>query len=70
MGQEIKLEKLTPITLDEKQKERLGYANYEKVINDAMESEEVCNIALTGAYGAGKSTIMNTWLRDHSDQIL
>lgn len=67
MGQEIKLEKLTPITLDEKQKERLGYANYEKVINDAMESEEVCNIALTGAYGAGKSTIMNTWLRDHSD---
>lgn len=67
MGQEIKLEKLTPITLDEKQKERLGYANYEKVINDAMESGDVCNIALTGAYGAGKSTIMNTWLHDHSE---
>lgn len=67
MKREITLEKLTPIMLDEKQKERLGYANYEKVINDAMESEDVCNIALTGAYGAGKSTIMNTWLHDHSD---
>jgi len=62
----IVLETLTPIILDEEQKEKLNYCNYEALLDDVMSSEEYCNVALTGGYGAGKSTILNTYENEHS----
>ncbi|MCI6690684.1 MAG: hypothetical protein PUJ55_05375 [Clostridiales bacterium] len=51
--QKIVLETLTPIILDKEQKEKLNYKNYESILDTVMESDEYCNIALTGPYGAG-----------------
>lgn len=62
----IILETLTPIILDEEQKEKLNYCNYEALLDDVMSSDKYCNIALTGGYGAGKSTILNTYEKEHS----
>ena len=62
----ITLETLTPIVLDEEQKEKLNYSNYEELLDEVMTSNQYCNIALTGGYGAGKSTIMNTYEDSHS----
>lgn len=63
---EILLETLTPIILDSEQKEKLNYANYEEILNSVIGNPQFCNIALTGTYGAGKSTIMNTYEKEHS----
>ncbi len=63
----IILEPLTPILLDDEQKEKLNYKNYESVLDTIMASEKLCNIALAGPYGAGKSTIMNTYEQEHKD---
>lgn len=62
----ITLETLTPIILDEEQKEKLNYSNYESLLDNVMSSEDYCNVALTGGYGAGKSTILNTYEKEHS----
>ena len=62
----IALETLTPIILNEEQKEKLNYSNYEALLDDVMSSKEYCNVALTGGYGAGKSTILNTYEKEHS----
>ena len=59
----IKLETLTPIILDDEQKEKLNYSNYETLLDDVMSSDSYSNVALTGGYGAGKSTILNNYLR-------
>lgn len=67
--QEITLETLTPIILDEDQKAKLNYASYESVLDKVMASDVFCNIALTGPYGAGKSTIMNTYEKEHKEQL-
>lgn len=61
----IKLETLTPIILDDDQKEKLNYSNYEILLDDVMSSDSYSNVALTGGYGAGKSTILNTYEKDH-----
>lgn len=62
----IKLETLTPIILDDEQKEKLNYSNYETLLDDAMYSDLYCNVALTGGYGAGKSTILNIYEKEHT----
>ena len=54
---EIMLETLTPIILDDDQKEKLNYKSYEAILDKVFATEDFCNIALTGPYGAGKSTI-------------
>lgn len=61
----IKLETLTPIILDDDQKEKLNYSNYEILLDDVMSSDSYSNVALTGGYGAGKSTILNTYEKEH-----
>ena len=62
----ISLQTLTPIILDDEQKDKLNYSNYETVLDDIMSDDKYCNIALTGGYGAGKSTILNTYEKEHA----
>lgn len=62
------LKPLTPVVLDEEQKGLLAYQNYENVLDEAFECEDVCNIALAGPYGAGKSTIMHTYESEHTEK--
>ena len=64
------LEPLTPIVLDEEHKELQSYKNYEKALDEAFSCNEICNIALTGAYGAGKSTIMQTYESEHKKNYI
>lgn len=59
------METLTPIKLDDEQKEKINYSNYEKLLDEVMVSDNYCNIALTGGYGAGKSTILSTYEDEH-----
>lgn len=47
--------KLTPLTAEYLESEHGGYV---KAINEALENEEICNIALSGSYGVGKSSIL------------
>ena len=61
----ISLETLTPIILDEEQKEKLNYSNYQALLDNVMSCDKYCNVALTGGYGAGKSTILNTYEEEH-----
>lgn len=60
------LKTLTPIILDDEQKEKLNYSNYEVLLDDVVSSGSYCNVALTGGYGAGKSTILNTYEKEHT----
>ena len=39
---------------------------YEKRLIDALRKEDIKNIALTGIYGSGKSTILNTFKAKHA----
>lgn len=66
---EIMLETLTPIILDDDQKEKLNYKSYEAILDKVFATEDFCNIALTGPYGAGKSTIMNTYEHEHEKEL-
>lgn len=47
--------KLTPLTAEYLEAEHGGYV---KTINEALENKEICNIALSGSYGVGKSSIL------------
>lgn len=47
---------LTPTRLDEDE-----YESYEKVFSFVFNNANIRNIALMGSYGAGKSTVMETW---------
>ena len=54
----LKLSRLSP--LDKKNDVKVSlYLNH---INDAIEDKEVYNIALTGVYGSGKSTILKSYI--------
>ncbi|MDD6157350.1 MAG: hypothetical protein PUB52_10090 [Lachnospiraceae bacterium] len=41
---------------------------YETILDEAMDDEEVCNIALAGGYGAGKSSIICSYEELHRDK--
>ncbi|HHE3508711.1 TPA: hypothetical protein ACPDKD_002049 [Pasteurella multocida] len=41
---------------------------YEKKLNSALNDEGIKNIALTGIYGSGKSTILNTFKRNYHEK--
>ncbi|HDR1856009.1 TPA: hypothetical protein QB608_001875, partial [Pasteurella multocida] len=41
---------------------------YEKKLNSALNDEGIKNIALTGIYGSGKSTILNTFKKNYHEK--
>lgn len=56
------LEPLTPALLEGKQADR-----YEDVLLNALGNEQVRNVALTGGYGAGKSSVIRTFFDRHPE---
>lgn len=62
------LEPLTPIVLNEEEKQLRSYENYAQALDEAFQNEKICNVALSGPYGAGKSTIMQTYESEHPDK--
>ncbi|WP_438013162.1 YobI family P-loop NTPase [Psychrobacter raelei] len=44
-----------------------SYKDYEKRLIAALKHELVFNIALTGIYGSGKSSVLNTFKKSHKD---
>lgn len=57
---EIKFEKLTPIDSAE-----LGI--YEQALDKVFADKEIRNVAISGPYGSGKSSILNTYKKLHSN---
>lgn len=55
-------EPLTPVLLEGKQADR-----YESELLHALEDEQVRNIAITGGYGAGKSSVIRTFFDRHPE---
>lgn len=55
---EVKFEKLTPIDDTE-----LGI--YEFALNKVFKEKEIRNVAISGPYGSGKSSILNTYKKLH-----
>lgn len=53
-------EPLTPVRLNEEVSGR-----YERELRRALENPEILNIAVTGSYGAGKSSVLKTFLENH-----
>lgn len=55
-------EPLTPVLLEGKQADR-----YESELLHALENDQVRNIAITGGYGAGKSSVIRTFFERHPE---
>ena len=53
----IKFESLTPKILEENK------PIYTKALDFAFENDSIKNIAITGVYGSGKTTIWNTYVK-------
>lgn len=47
---------------------KIELGTYETILDEAMDDDEVCNIALTGGYGAGKSSVMCSYEELHRDK--
>lgn len=56
--EDIKFESLTPKILDK------NNPIYTKALDFAFEDDSIKNIAITGVYGSGKSTIWNTYVKE------
>lgn len=56
------LDPFTPVTLDSAQFER-----YEREMLRALRNKQVKNIAITGGYGAGKSSLIHTFISRHCE---
>lgn len=55
-------EPLTPVLL-----ERDQFQRYEQELVGALNNDEVLNVALTGGYGAGKSSVIKTFFERHPE---
>lgn len=58
------LNALTPLILDEKS---YGVKTYLKSLKLGIDNEDIHNIALTGAYGSGKSSILKTFKNKYAE---
>lgn len=59
--QKIKFYKLTP-TND------FGLETYEEALDFVFENNDIRNVAITGPYGAGKTSLINTYKEKHNDK--
>lgn len=57
----IKLESLTP-------KDDIDISSYEEALDFALSDDTVTNIAMTGPYGAGKSSVIETYKKKNKDK--
>lgn len=57
----IKLESLTP-------KDDIDISSYEEALDFALSDDTVTNIAMTGPYGAGKSSVIETYKKKNQDK--
>lgn len=60
MEKQIVFEKLTPLSDSD-------ISVYESAINFVFEEEDVKNVAISGAYGAGKSSVLESYKKKHRD---
>lgn len=65
-GKAIEMQVLSPVKLTTEQQQELHFKTYEDAIDTVFEKKrkdgaEVLNVALSGTYGAGKSSIMKTY---------
>lgn len=44
------------------------FQNYSDYIRDALENDDIKNIAITGKYGSGKSSIINSYFKKNGDK--
>lgn len=56
------LEALSPVDVDDAQ-----FAIYESELLNALKSPDVKNVAITGGYGAGKSSLIKSFVRRHPE---
>lgn len=61
INKEIIFEKLTPL-------ENSDIGIYESAIDFAFEQRDIRNIAISGAYGAGKSSVLSAYKNKHNDK--
>lgn len=47
--------------------DKADFSNYEDALDHAFNSPKLYNIAITGPYGAGKSSILNSYLFSHTN---
>jgi len=54
-------QKLTP-------RDDINLGVYEDALNYVFENQDICNVAVSGAYGAGKSSVLETYKKRHPDK--
>lgn len=64
----FKLKSLTPVN-DLYVSDLREYKNTRSALDNAIKTEGVYNVALTGKYGSGKSSIINSYLNDPNSEI-
>lgn len=60
MGNKIDFKKLTP-------NNKVDLKTYEQAIDFVFENDDVNNVAISGVYGSGKSSIIETYKKNHSE---
>ena len=59
--------KITVLSPSDSLESSASYKSYEKRLAAALRHKLVSNIALTGIYGSGKSSILNTFKKTYKD---
>ena len=57
---QLKFQKLTPI-------DNVELDTYEEALDFVFSEKDILNIAISGAYGSGKSSILNTYEKKHKE---